>query len=60
MKMQSGLFHIQTNSLISFHDQYSVLLHQCTTVNELHDHGLMHNPHIDQSVKAEAVAGNFK
>ena len=35
MKMLSGLFPIQTNSLISFHHQYNVLLHQCTTFKEL-------------------------
>ena len=35
MKMLSGPFPIQTNSLISFHHQYSVLLHQCTTCKKL-------------------------
>ena len=34
-KMLSGLFPINTNSLISFHEQYSVLLHQITTLKEL-------------------------
>ena len=33
--MLSALFPIQTNSLISFHEHSSVLLHQCTTVKEL-------------------------
>ena len=35
MKMLSGLLPIHTNSLISFHEQSSVLLHQCTTFKEL-------------------------
>ena len=35
MEMLSGLFPIQTNSLISFHKQSSVLLHQGTTFKEL-------------------------
>ena len=35
MKMLSALFPIQTNSLLSFHDQSSVLLHQGTTFKEL-------------------------
>ena len=35
MEMLSGLFAIQTNSLISFHEQSSVLLHQGTTFKEL-------------------------
>ena len=33
--MLSALFPIQTNSLISFHEHSSVLLHQCTTWKEL-------------------------
>ena len=33
--MLSALFPIQTNSLISFHEQSSVLLHQCTTLKAL-------------------------
>ena len=33
--MLSGLFPINTNSLISFQEQYSVLLHQGTTFKEL-------------------------
>ena len=33
--MLSGLFPIQTNSLISFHKQSSVLLHQGITFKEL-------------------------
>ena len=33
--MLSGLFPINTNSLISFHEQYNVLLHQGTTFKEL-------------------------
>ena len=35
MEMLLGLFPINTNSLISFHEQYSVLLHQGTTFKEL-------------------------
>ena len=35
MEMLSGLFPINTNSLISFHEQYSVLLHIGTTFKEL-------------------------
>ena len=35
MQMLSGLFPINTNSLISFHEQYSVLLHLGTTFKEL-------------------------
>ena len=35
MQMLSGLFAIQTNSLISFHKQSSLLLHQGTTFNKL-------------------------
>ena len=35
MQMLSGLFAIQTNSLISFHEQSRVLLHQGTTFNKL-------------------------
>ena len=33
--MLSALFTIDTNSLISFHQQSSVLLHRCTTWKEL-------------------------
>ena len=33
--MLSALFPIQTNSLISFHEHSSVLLHQCTTLKAL-------------------------
>ena len=33
--MLSVLFTSKTNSLISFHQQSSVLLHQCTTLKEL-------------------------
>ena len=35
MEMLSGLFPINTNSLISFHKQYSVLLHPGTTSKKL-------------------------
>ena len=35
IEMLSGLFLIQTNSLISFHKQSSVLLHQGTTFKKL-------------------------
>ena len=35
MEMLSGLFPIQTDSLISFHQQSSILLHQGTTFKEL-------------------------
>ena len=35
IEMLSGLFPIQTNSLISCHEQSSVLLHQPTTFKEL-------------------------
>ena len=33
--MLSALFTIESNSLISFHQLSSVLLHQCTTLKEL-------------------------
>ena len=33
--MLSALFTIDTNSLISLHQQSSVLLHKCTTLKEL-------------------------
>ena len=35
MQMLSGLFPINTNSLIPFHKHYSVLLHQSTTFKEV-------------------------
>ena len=35
MEMLPGLFPINTNSLICFHKQYSLLLHQGTTFKEL-------------------------
>ena len=35
MEMLSGLFPIQNNSLVSFHEQSSVLLHQGTSFKEL-------------------------
>ena len=35
MQMLSGLLPVNTSSLITFHKQYSVLLHQGTTFKEL-------------------------